>query len=97
MKNQHSDLTLFRIGLLVHLRIIPRAVQICLQNALISIIRLIYFILFSLAFFFFFYTEQLLLHFVPCCTLSDCCKLHSIHCICILNCMYLNFWVNKVK
>jgi len=25
MKNQHSDLTLFRIGLLVHLRIIPRA------------------------------------------------------------------------
>jgi len=29
--------------------------------------------------------------------LLDCCKLHCIHCICILDCMYLNFWVKKVK
>ena len=26
---------------------------------------------------------------------ADCCKLHCIHCICILNCMYLNCWVNS--
>jgi len=45
-----------------------------------------YFILVS--FFLFLYTGQLLVHFVPCCILPDCCKLHCIHCIYILN-----YWV----
>ena len=33
-----------------------------------------------------------LLHSFP-----DCCKLHRIHCICILDCSYLNVRVNKIS
>jgi len=33
-----------------------------------------------------------LLHSLP-----DCCKLHRIHCICILDCSYLNVRVNKIS
>jgi len=47
------------------------------------------FILLSLVFFLFLYTGELLVHFVPYCTLPDCCELHCklTHCICILNCI----------
>ena len=40
-------------------------------------------------FFLVLYTGQLLVHCVPCCSLPDCCKLHCVHCVCILNWMYL--------
>jgi len=33
----------------------------------------------STIFLFFLYTGQLLVHFVPCCILPDCCKLHIVH------------------
>ena len=35
--------------------------------------------LFPLVFFLFHYLGHLLVHFVPCCTLPDCCRLHIVH------------------